>query len=397
MFQPRLGHYLTYHHVSQGFFRRHRDKYDGLIIPLSVACVFRQGTGGFVLTLGKEYAIDPRTPILQADFERQSIRRAHREMAGVHGPTVARIFESRPLLPSDVNPITAEIAARVLAFQKGYSQQSADKVAKYAALLGEDVQAGYGGPHFLIPPYFRTGARNDPWYSTSLGLARAAIREKQGYRLAPVLHITKDFPESGLGGLVKDYDDDGFDGLIVFINDLQEYTAPATALAKYATLVALLRGQTKPLFGLFGGYFTLLLRKVGLGSFSNAVGYGEYRDSGYHVGGQSVRRYYIPRLHRYFTDTEAESILSIIRDGAFRCTCGVCRRIRPLTNYTAQELLDHFLNARLSEIERASAADLGDLLDEIDDTGASLQRYRAIPPDRYSHLRAWSDALRSFA
>jgi hypothetical protein len=396
MFECQLGHYLTYHHVSQDFFRRHRNKYDGLVIPLSVACVFRQGTGGFVLTLNTQYALDPRTPILQADFDRQSVRRAHLEIADVHGPTVTQTFVSRPLLPADVRPLAEDMAARVLSFQKEFAQLSAEKVGKYAALLGEDVQPAYGGPHFLIPPYFRSSARNDPWYSVSLSLARAAIREKENYRLAPVLHITEGFPENEFRRMADDYADAGFDGLIVYVNDLQEYLAPSTTLNKYANLVAVLQGLGKPLFGLFGGYFTLLLRKIGLGCFSNAVGYGEYRDSGYHQGGQAVRRYYIPKLHRYFTDTDAETLLNIVRDGSLRCTCTVCRRRRPLTDFTSQELLDHFLNARMSEIQTARADGLPDLLEELADTLVTLEDY-PIPFDRYSHLREWVDALSAFA
>lgn len=396
MFNCQLGHYLTYHHVSQDFFRRHRNKYDGLMIPLSVACVFRQGTGGFVLTLKTQYAIDPRTPILQADFDRQSIRRAHLEIADVHGPTVRQIFESRPLRPADVSPLAADMAAGVLSFQKEFAQQSAEKVDKYAALLGEEVETEYGGPHFLIPPYFRSVGRSDPWYEVSLSLARGAVREKEGYRLAPVLHITPGFPESEFRQMARDYANPGFDGLIVFVNSLQEYLAPAATLAKYADLVALLRGQGKPLFGLFGGYFTLLLRKIGLGCFSNAVGYGEYRDSGYHEGGQAVRRYYIPKLHRYLTDTDAQELLNIVGGGSLRCACPVCRRRRPLTDFTSQELLDHFLNTRLTEIQHAGATDLSNLIEELADTHETLER-SPVPIDRYSHLREWVEALRPLA
>jgi len=396
MFDCRLGHYLTYHHVSQDLFRRHRDKYDGLIIPLSVACVFKQGTGGFVLTLKTQYALDPRTPILQADFDRQSIRRAHLEIADVHGPTVRQIFLSGPLRPADVSPLAADIAARVLSFQKQFAQQSAEKVDKYAALLGEEVESAYGGPHFLIPPYFRSSGRNDPWYQVSLDVAKAAVREKERYRLAPVLHITEGFPENEFEAMANDYNNPGFDGLIVFVNDLQEYVARATTLTKYANLVALLQGQGKPLFGLFGGYFTLLLRKVGLGCFSNAVGYGEFRDSGRHEGGQAVSRYYIPKLHRYFTVTDGETILNIVGGGLLRCACSVCRRRRPLTDFTSRELLDHFLNARLTEIHQAGPTGLSDLLDELDETRQRLENY-PMRFDWYSHLREWVEALRAFA
>jgi len=395
MFDCQLGHYLTYHHVSQDFFRRHRGKYDGLIVPLSIACVFKQGTGGFVLTLNKQYALDPRTPILQADFDRQSIRRAHLEIADVHGTAVRHIFASRPLRPADVSPLAADVAASVLSFQKEFAEQSAEKVDKYAALLGEEVRTAYGGPHFLVPPYFKSSGRNDAWYPVSLNLARAAVHEKENYGLAPVLHITPGFPENEFARMAEDYDNRGFDGLVIFINDLQEYIAPSATLTKYANLIALLQGLGKPLFGLFGGYFTLLLRKIGLGCFSNAVGYGEYRDSGYHEGGQAVRRYYIPKLHRYFTDTHAETLLNIVGGTVLRCACAVCRRRRPLTDYTSQELLDHFLNARLTELQHAGATDLSELLDQLDDTREALENYPMLI-DPCSHLGRWVEALRPF-
>src|SRR2546422_692135 len=313
MFEVELGHYLTYHHVTQGFFRKHRDKFDGLIIPLSVATVFRQGTGGFVLTLKKQYALDPRTPLFQAEFDRSHIRRAHKEMASVHGPAIEAVFGSRPLQPSDLGAAEIrDVAQRVLTFQKEFAQQSAAKVQKYAALLGENVEAAYGGPHFLIPPYFKFGSRADPWYRISLEVAQVAANEKTDYRLAPVIHIRPDFPEGQLDGVASDYSSPIFDGFIVFVNDLQEYQADRSILTKYVKLVLALRQNRRPMLGLFGGYFTLVLRKIDLGCFSNAVGYGEYRDSGYHEGGQAVRRYYVPKLHRYFTDIEAQSILDIV-------------------------------------------------------------------------------------
>lgn len=397
MFDPDLGHYLTYHHVSQQFFRGHQDKYDGLIIPLSIACVFRQGTGGFVLTLKKQYALDPRTPILQADFARQSVRRAHLEIAEVHGTGVRRIFQSRPLLPSDVRPVERDMAARVLSFQKEFAQQSAEKVDKYAKLLGEEPEKEYGGPHFLIPPYFRSTGRNDPWYPVTLGLADAATDFKEKYKLSPVLHVTPGFPDDEVDQIVRDYDNPGFDGIVVYLNNLQEYVAPSTTLAKYASLVAALQVLGKPLFGLFGGYFTLLLRKLGLGTFSNAVGYGEYRDSGYHEGGQAIRRYYVPRLHRYFTDTEAQEIINIVGGGELHCGCRVCRAQRPLTDFTTQELMDHFLNTRLQELQSARVTGLSTLLDQLDQTRARLEDFPTIPFDRYSHLGQWAEALRPFA
>ncbi len=396
MFDIELGHYLTYHHVTQNFFRRQRDKFDGLIVPLSVATVFKQGTGGFVLTLKKQYAIDPRTPIFQADFERHQIRPSHLEMAAVHGSSVERVFASRPLQPTDLTtPIITDMAKSVVTFQKEFSAQSAEKVEKYAKILGEDVEKDYSGPQFLLPPYFRSSSRSDPWYPISLSLASAAASEKEGYKLAAVIHLTSDFPESDFELLASDYADDNFDGLIIFINDLREYFAPQSVLTQYARLVEALRQTQKPLLGLFGGFFTLMLRKIGLGCFSNGVGYGESRNSGYHAGGQAVRRYYVPKLHRYFTDIEAQSIVDIVNEPWILCRCSMCEGSRRITDLTSQELLDHFLNIRFAELEHAQDNDLTSILDELDETSAMLSGNHLLIP-RYEHLLRWVATLRPY-
>jgi hypothetical protein len=397
MFETNLGHYLTYHHVTQDFLRRDQEKFDGLIIPLSVATVFKQGTGGFVLTLGKPYALDPRTPIFQAEFARNKIKKAHLEMAAVHGPAIEKIFKTRPLEPGDLDKHIDDIASRVLEFQKTFSAESCEKVEKYAALLGEDVEEEYASPAFLIPPYFQSVTRHDPWYKTSLGLAKAAAARKENFRLAPVVHIERSFPDDQFKKVANDYDEEEFDGLIIFINNLKEYSTTANMLKRYVTLVLALRDTGKPLFGLFGGYFTLMLRKVGLGCFSNAIGYGEYRDSGYSSGGQAVRRYYIPKLHRYFPDTEAQSILDVVNEKWLRCQCPVCGGRKRITDLSSQQLLDHFLNARFSELIYSRDHDLETLLDELTETVARLKKLE-LPqvPIRDAHLVEWNDALRPY-
>ncbi len=397
MFDIELGHYLTYHHVTQNFFRKQRAKFDGLVVPLSVATVFKQGTGGFVLTLKKQYAIDPRTPIFQAAFDRDQIRPSHLEMAAVHGPSVEEIFISRPLEPTDLTtPIITDMAKRVATFQKEYSAQSAEKVDKYAKILGEGVEENYSNPQFLIPPYFRSTRYSDPWYQISLSLARAVASEKEGYSIAAVIHLTPDFPEAEFELLSSDYADDEFDGLIIFVNDLREYTASQSVLTQYARLVGALGQTQKPLLGLFGGYFTLMLRKIGLGCFSNGIGYGEYRNSGYRAGGQAVRRYYMPKLHRYFTDIEAQSITDIVNEPWILCGCSICEGGRRITDLSSQELLDHFLNIRFAELENARDNDLKSILGELNETSDMLSRH-PIPGSRFEHLSRWATALQPFS
>ena len=396
MFDTEHGHYLTYHHVTQNFFRRQSDKFDGLIVPLSIATVFKQGTGGFVLTLRKPYAIDPRTPIFQAEFDRDQIRPSHLLMARVHGSSVGEVFKTRPLQSSDItNSIIGDMARSVVSFQKEFAAQSARKVEKYARILGETVENNYSGPEFLIPPYFRSANKSDNWYAISLSLAKAAALEKEEYRFAAVIHLTQDFPESEFESVAQDYSDEHFDGLIIYINDLREYFAPQSSLTQYARLVEALSRTNKPLLGLFGGFFTLMLRKIGLSGFSNGVGYGEYRNSGYHSGGQAVRRYYIPKLHRYFTDINAQSIVETVNEPWIKCSCSICASRERITDLTSQELLNHFLNIRFQELEYARANNLTSILDDLNETSEMLSRQYFLIP-HYEHLPKWVAALRPF-
>jgi hypothetical protein len=227
---------------------------------------------------------------------------------------------------------------------------------------------------------------------------QAAGEHKENHELAPVIHISKGFPETEFARLAADYRNDAFDGLILFINDLQECKVPTDTLQRYARLVTVLRDVGKPLLGMFGGYFTLMLRKLGLGSFSNAVGYGEYRDSSYREGGQAIRRYYLPSLHRYVTDIEAQSLTDIVNEDWFRCACTVCRSRPQFTDLTSEQLLTHFLNSRFTELQDASRAQLANLITAIDETTARLNALGAVfPRTLYEHLSRWSQTLRPFS
>jgi hypothetical protein len=101
-----MRHYLTYQHNVQKFFRDHRDKYDGVIIPLSIATAFPSGTFGFVRALcsdqtDKSYAIDPRNALFQKSWNRANVREPHRKMAAALGAAYVEKGLNRPLEASD--------------------------------------------------------------------------------------------------------------------------------------------------------------------------------------------------------------------------------------------------------------------------------------------------------
>ena len=98
--------YLTYQHNVQRYFREHCDKYEGIIIPLSIATAFPSGTYGFIRALcakdkGKEYAIDPRDALFQKEWDRSNVREPHKKMASALGGPFASSGLSRAVTTAD--------------------------------------------------------------------------------------------------------------------------------------------------------------------------------------------------------------------------------------------------------------------------------------------------------
>src|SRR3569832_1067312 len=100
-------HYLTYQHNVQRYFREHADKYQGVIVPLSIATAFPSGTYGFIRALchrhkDKHYAIDPRDALFQHKWNREAnVRDPHKRMVDALGGPFKEHGLERALTPSD--------------------------------------------------------------------------------------------------------------------------------------------------------------------------------------------------------------------------------------------------------------------------------------------------------
>ena len=194
-----LKQYLTYQHNVQRYFLEHRDKYGGIIIPLSIATAFPSGTYGFIRALcakdtTKEYAIDPRKALFQKEWNRANVRNPHRKMAavlgepffpvGLEGPVTAQAFSK--------DAVVEGVVQRCLDFQRQFSLRKEDerKLEKYKKLSRNVPSLGrLGEPQFLIPPYFQFKKLGDPWYSVSKRCAIASPSRSRGIPIRPVLHF----------------------------------------------------------------------------------------------------------------------------------------------------------------------------------------------------------------
>lgn len=397
-----VKHYLTYQHNVQRYFRDHDEKYDGVIVPLSIATAFPSGTYGFVRALcsrdcNKQYAIDPRSPLFQKSWDRDSVRDPHRRMAEVFGePFISkglnlRLDSSDFDAKSTIESVTEGCLSYQLKFKT--SEQDLRKLEKYKKLLGITQLGRLGDPQFLIPPYFQFDRQDDAWYRVCMRFVAAASEFKTDVPIAPVLHFQNWAAVQEPDGMFSELKRLKMSGCWLYPNDFHEHDALEDELAKYRAVVEQAKSLRFEVSALFGGYFAMLMGHFGLQGFANGVGYGEWRDSAYHRGGTAATRIYILRLHRFLDAPLAQTLLDRDPDyfGKDTDLLSACVEAeRPLIAVTLAETLDHFMQCRELELDMIKTRSVEDALDEMRETikhlssvgpeeskkyGASLQRW----------------------
>lgn len=399
--------YITYQHNVQRYFRDHSEKYAGVIIPISIAATFPTGTYGFIRALcskyNHSYAIDPRTALFQHKWDRSSVRPPHQRMAGIFGPPFDSMGLRRALEPDDFSSpgVIAEICKRCIDFQKDFRARKEDvrKLRKYKKLLGISQLDDLYEPQFLVPPYFLFDQRKDPWYDISMRFIRQSLEASGNLPVQPVLHSPGWHTVDEWNPILQDIHDCGIHACWLYVNDFKEHDASPDDLQEYrATVEACDAAGVRP-YSLFGGYFSILMGYYGLRGFGNGIGYGEWRDSGYHRGGTAMIRVYIPKVHRYLDAPAAQRLIDTDPD-YFASTDLLAEyasgRKRLADDLTLMEALDHFMECRYNEIQFVADAPVAQALAELETTCEHLEAIGPLEYERYgTSLRRWADSLRA--
>lgn len=398
MFEAGFQHYLSYGATDQRTVRELTDAFDGLIVPGTVAAFQREGTGGFVLSLsatqaGIPYVIDSRFPLFQQALP--APKKSHQALAELL--LDADLVSAAPPVPADFNEQRLErIARRWVDFNEVYDTQQSAKFDKYARLLEEPVAPlNAQGPVRILAPYFIARSPDDPWWRHSVRLFELTGRHAQQLEVIRVVACEEPWALAPLLNEVPD------ERVAVWVSDLDEIgTAPA-ALATYGLAVASAHRRGTRSFGLYGGFFGLLLSGVGLGGASHGVGYGEYRAwLELPQSGPPPARYYLPRTHRYVAQDLAFTMWSASPD-LTRCSCRICQGGAPPDNY--HDLMQHSVLARTSEIRHWAGLRPADAAEQLVDEHdaferdvhqAALPRPLRGPANRsFEHLPRWIAAL----
>jgi hypothetical protein len=188
----------------------------------------------------------------------------------------------------------------------------------------------------------------------------------------------------------------GIEEFWCYPNSFKEHDAPSEELRAYRNAIAAAsKNGLKPAV-LFGGYFAILMSKYGLQGFGNGIGYGEWRDSGYHKGGTAATRIYLLKLHRYVDAADAQHLVE--RDPEYfgsdtDIVAGYIDSGVSLVEMALDEALNHFMECRRQEIDFVESHPLPAIVAELEVTISRLGDIGTLEREKYgASLAKWKAA-----
>lgn len=396
------SHYLAYGATDQETLRELREMYTGVLVPATIAAWQRQGTGGFVLSLSATaeappYLIDPRFPLFQQALAVP--KASHHALASDVFGDAGLIRRDNPLPDQFPEERLAHLASRWVAFNRDYGATSNESFDKYARRLGEGALVGHvQAPEGILPPYFACDSADDSWWEKSKRLFALVSEESNE---SPCFRVICARRSQNLDVLLRDV---GEEQLVVWVSGLNEYEVSAEELVSYKRAIEGATGRGQEAFGLYGGFFSVLMGSAGLRGASHGVGFSEHRSwRELPVSGAAPARYYLRRAHRYVAQDLAQALYQTDPELA-HCPCVYCGGREPVT-LTYHDLMKHSVWCRNEEISDWYGADLLAAADSLQREHASLRASilgGRLPPGivrraltALEHLPVWVAALRA--
>lgn len=310
-----------------------RGLYDGVVINAHLAAYYSNWTPAFLIQLNKPYFIDPVTHVfarpLAAIRNDEGLKKSYEKLRKAYGGQLERITDTRQLLPRDFKrtELYKELSESVINFQKNLvADQSQKSLSDYLEILGKKEAAK--GPAFLVAPYFYFTSIDDPWYKISLNIARASFEYSTGNKIYAVICTSKStlLDEILLDKLQSDYQ--GFDGYLILISDFKERDEEESYLRGLIELIKKVSQSKRPVYMLFGGYFSLILSNYGLTGYSRSICYGDSKKIDIDIPVAMARQpknYYFNLIHAKIPETVARIFYS--DNPNLLCKCSVCSEI----------------------------------------------------------------------
>lgn len=420
--------------------------YSGVVINANMAAHAPAGLGAFLLEKTApetKYLIDPLTHAFQHDPSRisnsgGSPKSSIQRLAEAYGAPIEKLVGNRPLLPEDFQDegLLIEFVKKCLEFQR--SQLSSEMQNSDASKYMEDAD-GEVHPHALVAPYFYVAESTfDEWLPINIRAAQIAVEQKEEReRIFAEVAISQGVLVTSQiqAALIEQYADIGIDGVLLWVDNLDEQHASRFELE---CLIQLSRGlrnnQLREVINLHGSYFSILsagvLGQAAMSGVTHAPEFGEYRSVVPVGGGIPISRFYVPDLHVRVRYRDALAMFNgknwLRSADEFHgnvCNCQECQntiegdaanftrygegtvktikrgkgivRLEFPTTESKQRCLRHYLQRKRREYIAAAEAPADALIANLLDGENKFKD--VIGLDGVAHLKLWREVLASFS
>lgn len=440
-------HWLRYGTAAeQKHMIEYKNKYEGIVINASMLAHTSKSIAKFMHNEvnNKPFFIDPMTHAFQHDLgkiqnDKGEIKSSIQKLINQYGePIKTKIEKGQPVKKDDfTDENILEFVEHVLDFQYRHIFASLDsELRPYVEYMG-----GNKLPEWLISPYFyMTKLNYTKWFLVNKELISKSMIYKKEYKLDVYAQLVIDknllVDETIMSEIIDSYSE--ADGLIYWIDSFDETSASLDELKAIFNFIYKYKSQnpSKPIYSLYGGYFSQLLMKFGLTGVVHGLEYGENRGVAPVGGGIPRSKFYLPALRKRIAGNMMAPIVHYEARNADEfyqniCDCLICKknieetsiereqvtdnfskkylaskaveikykdpnRANRASEYPLQEskieCLHHYLEVKYKEFSQIEKISISKLLEELKEAKIRFGQYFSI--DEIAYLDRWVDVLK---
>ncbi len=430
-------------HAEKDYLQKTLRFLDGFMVAANLLEASPGATSSLILKFGgtkvaKPYIIDPMTyaygtnlgnlkseQIVKKDGRKKTViafKRSYSQLAQDFGGLFAKAMErDERLHPADfANARTIEETCRTVArYQLNRAGTELTKDEESASFAGD-----LPNPFAVLTPYFYIDNNEfDGWLDLFFSLASGTAALKLQPPVHAVLCAEASFLDNqvALDRVVEELPKTGIDGVWFWFSGLDEHSAKTIRLRKLRELTEAL-SEHLHVYNMHGGYFSLVLCRLGMTGIAHGVGYGEQKEIA-PVQGQSTPtvRYYLPGVRKRLgvpnIETSFNSLSINTPDDFFSkiCDCTICRGVlkkglqyfssfgeinfakttskrRSQTAAAAKLCRFHFLINRINERKEIAGKSIQQIRDDLTAAWNIWSTQQSIMNDA-DHLPRWKKAL----
>lgn len=384
---------------------RSADLLDGFVINAHIGTWAGGWLPLFLRQLGKRYYIDPYTSIFSHNIEgalnpsgetKASYTKLAERLPEVMRDALDHVSSVQPTNMLDEGVVSDTVDSILRIQRELFQVRDPDQVSilEYMDFLDGGAKDDELRPEFIVAPYFRFDALDDPWLEVNKMMMGLTLdRKGPDERVMVVVHTTE--------GIVVSSDAceriteivEGAEAVNLWIDSFDETRASAALLSALSALVQSLERDGKEVHLSYGGYLSIILQKMGLAGSCSGLGYGMSKGvEAKTTGGGFHKRWYHPELHAYMDEAAFRSYFSTY-PSELDCTCPACQAARQRTRLTAEdgtpEFIDgfmssmdkdrlnlHFLHCRNQEVHDTRDSSIEDIIAQLRDVQEKAERNR---------------------